>query len=202
MNPQCAQGYSGHICGECADDWGMNTDRECEPCESGASGTVGSIFILLGFIAGLALVLGVVSKLWAGFPLKHLLRCSVQPMRILITYSQVTTQLGDVLNFVYPGIFGDVIAILKPILDIWGLLFRALGPSECFGVQGFTSSWLLRVVGLPLVMSAVVVVIFVVERIRASSDTDDQSAINLKGNFFFVIFFCCEWPPLLFPLIF
>ena len=80
MNPECAQGYSGHICGECDDDWGMSTNRECEPCESGTSGTVGSIFILLGMIAGLVLILGVAAKLWKGFPLKHLLRCSVQPM--------------------------------------------------------------------------------------------------------------------------
>ena len=88
-----------------------------------ASGTVGSIFILLGMIAGLALILGIAAKLWKGFPLKHLLRCSVQPMRILITYSQVTTQLGDVLNFAYPGIFGDVLDFLKPILDICKSLF-------------------------------------------------------------------------------
>jgi ABC-type branched-subunit amino acid transport system substrate-binding protein len=184
MNPECAQGYSGHICGECDDDWGMNTDRECEPCESGASGTVGSIFILLGMIAGLALILGVAAKLWKGFPLKHLLRCSVQPMRILITYSQVTTQLGDVLNFAYPGIFGDVLDFLKPILDIWGLLFRALGPSECFGVSGFTSSWLLRVIGLPAIMSTVVLIIFL--RSRSSA----EAAMAAKGNFFFVVFFC------------
>ena len=79
---------------------GMNTNRECEPCESGTSGTVGSIFILLGMIAGFCVVLAVIAKLWSDFPLKHLMRCSVQPMRILITYSQVTSQLGDVLNFV------------------------------------------------------------------------------------------------------
>jgi len=78
----------------------MDTNRECEPCESGTSGTVGSIFILLGMIAGFCVVLAVIAKLWSDFPLKHLMRCSVQPMRILITYSQVTSQLGDVLNFV------------------------------------------------------------------------------------------------------
>eukprot|EP01051_Picozoa_sp_SAG22_P021398 SAG22_NODE_4708_length_1185_cov_1.369245_2_plen_63_part_00 len=38
-----------------------------------------------------------------------------------------------------PGMFGDVIKALKPLMDMWGLLFQALGPSECYGIKGFTS---------------------------------------------------------------
>ena len=88
----------------------------------------------------------------------------------------------------YPGIFGDVLDILKPILDIWGLLFRALGPSECFGIQGFASSWLLRVIGLPAIMSTVVLIIFLVDRSRALT-SPAEAAMAAKANFFFVVFF-------------
>lgn len=78
----------------------------------------------------------------------------------MITYSQVTSQLGDVLDFTYPGVFGDVIDSLRPIMDFWGLLFRALGPSECFGIKGFRAKWMLRVVGLPMVLAVVCTILF------------------------------------------
>jgi hypothetical protein len=99
MNPQCAEGYAGHICGECQNDWGMNTDRVCEPCEESGF-TPAAILAILGILLGVGLLLVLAARLWESFNLKHLLRCSVQPARILITYSQVTSQLGDVLNFV------------------------------------------------------------------------------------------------------
>ena len=60
---------------------------------------------------------------------------------------QVTSQLGDVLDFRFPGVFGAFMEALKPVMDIWGLLFRALGPSECFGIQGFSAQFMLRVLG-------------------------------------------------------
>lgn len=94
-----------------------------------------------------------------------------------------------VCYYSYPGFFGDVLDFMKPIMDIWGLLFRALGPSECFGVQGFTARWLLRVIGLPGVMGVIVVLIYFAERCRSTSD-QAQALIHMKGNAFFVIFFC------------
>eukprot|EP01047_Picozoa_sp_COSAG01_P016087 COSAG01_NODE_816_length_13389_cov_7.068849_6_plen_1558_part_00 len=188
INPQCALGYAGHICGECEDDWGMNTDHECEPCEE-TGFTAANIAVILGMLVGIGILLFLAGKLWKSFSLQHLLRCSVQPARILITYSQVTAQLGDVLNFNYPGLFGDVLDFLKPIMDIWGLLFRALGPSECFGVQGFSERWLLRVVGLPGVLVVFSLLLYAVERVTRSSDRD-QALMNLKGYMFLIVFFC------------
>lgn len=171
----------------------MNSDNECEPCaESGFTwATLGAMAAMIG---GMLVFFGIISLIWGSFPLKHVVRCAAQPLRILITYSQVTSQLGDVLNFQYPGLFGDVIEMMRPIMvrfilkvmgfvltmmdsmlkmmgfilnymwqDVWGLLFRALGPSECFGVQGFTSRWLLRVVALPLIMCVFVLVIFTIQ---------------------------------------
>jgi hypothetical protein len=74
-------------------------------------------------------------------------------------------------------------------MDVFGLLFRATGPSECFGIQGFNSRWLLRVVGLPSVMGLCVAVVYLYERFGKHSA---DAAVNAKGNCFFIVFFCCE----------
>eukprot|EP01047_Picozoa_sp_COSAG01_P020513 COSAG01_NODE_1169_length_11408_cov_35.108056_3_plen_2198_part_00 len=181
----CAPGYNGHLCGECEENFGMTKDRECVACDDTDTGAAFGIFFAA--VVVLIIVLTIFGKLWSKFPLKYLLRCSIQPIRIVITYAQVTTQLGDVLDFSYPGVFGDVIEFLKPIMDVFGLLFRAMGPSECFGIQGFTSRWLLRVVGLPAVMSVLVLLVYVFERfVNKSKD----AALNAKGYAMFTVFFC------------
>lgn len=183
----CAEGYKGQLCGECAEDFGMSTANVCEPCgENTTAAVIGIFFASLAAIAGLLTLIG---KLWSRFPLKHLLRCSVQPLRILITYSQVTSQLGDVLDIQYPNIFGSVIEFLKPFMDVFSLLFRAVGPSECFGIQGFNSRWFLRVIGLPAVLSVFVGIAFVWDR-YVSRPPNPHAAVNLKSNCFFAIFFC------------
>lgn len=94
---------------------------------------------------------------------------------------------GDVLDFQYPGIFGDVIKALRPIMDLWGLLFRALGPSECFGLKGFTARWLLRIVGLPGVIATICLCYYCWDR-RSSGPA--KAGTNLKSHAFFGVFFC------------
>ena len=69
-----------------------------------------------------------------------------------------------------------------------GLLFRALGPSECFGVKGFTAKWLLRVVGLPVVLSAIVALVYLQQR-HSKSVGPSKAAKGAKAQMFMVIFF-------------
>jgi hypothetical protein len=139
--------------------------------------------LLLAIIIGvIAAVLWIMARVWIAFPLKHLARCAFQPGRILITYSQVTSQLGDVLDFQYPGVFGDVIEALRPIMDLWGLLFRALGPSACFGLKGFTCRWLLRVVCLPVNMAAICLLYHCYD---ARKNGQTAARTNLKSHAFF-----------------
>ena len=95
------------------------------------------------------------------------------------------------LDFKYPGLFGDVINTLRPVMDLWGLLFRVLGPSECFGLKGFTSEWLLRVLGLPGILSFFVLVYYFFD---GRSNGLVKARINAKGNLFFVTFFCKPIP--------
>lgn len=179
----CNPGYEGYLCDSCIDGYGMSPARACEPCE-GTGFTRESMLLLAGIIAGVGLVLWIVSKVWKAFPLKHLARCAFQPGRILITYSQITSQLGDVLDFAYPGVFGDVIEALRPVMDLWGLLFRALGPSECFGLKGFTARWLLRIIGLPAVMGTIVFLYYMYNRRLNGKKT---AAAEAKGHCFFAV---------------
>jgi hypothetical protein len=185
----CASGYEGYMCGECSEGYGMNSNtQECEACdESGSGFTWATLGAMAAMIGGAMVVLGIIGFMWGKFPLKHVMRCAAQPLRILITYSQVVSQLGDVLDFQYPGLFGSVMEALRPIMDVWGLLFRALGPSECFGLQGFTTRWLLRVVAMPLIMTAFVLIVFTVHYYTHGVT---YAKSNARGNFFFVVFFC------------
>ena len=111
----CSTGYTGYLCDSCESGYGMSPNRVCEPC-SGAGYTTQSFLVLFGILGGVALAVYVLSRVWKSFPLKHLARCAFQPGRILITYSQVTSQLGDVLDFRYPGIFGQVIEFIRPVM--------------------------------------------------------------------------------------
>eukprot|EP01043_Picozoa_sp_COSAG02_P019551 COSAG02_NODE_946_length_15721_cov_11.468860_10_plen_125_part_00 len=85
----------------------------------------------------------------------------------------------------------DVIAALKPVMDLWGLLFRALGPSECFGLKGFTSRWLLRVVGLPGMIATIILCYYIYDRHKNGVS---KANTNAKSHIFFGIFFCCTLP--------
>lgn len=64
-------------------------------------------------------------------------------------------------------------------MDLWGLLFRALGPSECFGLKGFTSRWLLRVIGLPAIMAAICLLYYCYDSRKSSKS---MAATNLKSH--------------------
>ena len=52
----------------------------------------------VGMLAVLILVGIVAAKIWKRFEMKHLLKVSFDPARILVTYSQVTSQRGTGLE--------------------------------------------------------------------------------------------------------
>jgi predicted outer membrane repeat protein len=81
----CAVGYSGNVCNECDENYGMSSStRTCEPCE-GTGYTAESMFLLAGIVFGTILVFFILGKIWKNFPLKHLLRCVFQPVRFTLT---------------------------------------------------------------------------------------------------------------------
>ena len=162
---KCAAGYTGYLCNSCEESFGMSTKRICELCDD-TGYTMASLGMLLVLAAVVTILIFLTCRTWQMFSLKHLARCMFQPGRILITYSQVTSQLGDVLDFTYPGLFGEIIEFLRPVMDLWGLLFRALGPSECYGIKGFTAKWLLRIVAMPLACGIIILGLYMHNRTR------------------------------------
>lgn len=74
----------------------MSVKRECQPCE-GSGYTLQSMLLLLVIAVGVGIGLSVLAYMWKAFTLKHFLRCAFQPLRIFITYTQVTGQLGAVV---------------------------------------------------------------------------------------------------------
>ena len=79
----------------------MSVQRECQPCE-GSGYTLKSMLLLLTITIGVATGLLVLAHMWTAFTLKHFLRCAFQPLRIAITYTQVTGQLGAVVSSLSP----------------------------------------------------------------------------------------------------
>lgn len=104
----------------------------------------------------------------------------------LSRYSQITSQLGDVLDFPFPGVFGEIVEALQPIMDFWTILFRALGPSECFGLRGFSARWMLRVVVFPGILLVIVLFAFLYDR---KTHGPAEANLRVKSNLFFVLFF-------------
>lgn len=110
----CTEGYTGFLCQSCAHGYGMAPSRACEPCgNTRASGT--AVLVLTAAAAIAALCFGT-SKLWPLLPGKHLVRCAFVPLRILVTYGQVVSQLGEVLSFPYPPLFNGVVNVIRPVI--------------------------------------------------------------------------------------
>ena len=183
---QCAEGYAGLLCNSCDENYGMKGGTTtCEPCDS-SEFTLGSGFALAGVFIVAMLIVGSLVKHFHRLPGQHLIRSAFVPTRIIVTYCQVTSQLGDVLNFPYPPAFQAVVDVISPIIDFWGMLFRILAVSpECMGLQGFTNSWIMRVVALPVVLCLVVLLVWAVEKSQGNTKANSHA----KGNVFLAIFF-------------
>jgi hypothetical protein len=89
----CMPGYKGSLCSSCVENYGMSPSRECEPCDD-TGYTSKSFLILFSILVAIVILAVAGAKIWQAYTLKHLARSSFQPMRIMVTYSQVTSQLG------------------------------------------------------------------------------------------------------------
>ena len=97
---------------------------------------------------------------------------------------QVTSQVGPVLRIKFPDVFEEIVQLLKSV-NFWDYLFDA----ECEGLDGFTSSWIVKVVVLPGILIGGICVYFVIERLLASSREDaENAATHLQSNVFMAVF--------------
>jgi serine/threonine protein kinase/ankyrin repeat protein len=77
--------------------------------------------------------------------LRVLMQAAFQPMRMVVTWVQITAQISGVLQIHYPPMFVSAVDALRFLQDTTKLLFDA----ECSGMDGFVSQWLVKVVMLP-----------------------------------------------------
>ena len=112
-------------------------------------------------------------------------RCIWQPIRTLIVYSQVNSQIGSALNVPFPDLFTDIMQRLGSVLSVSEILVG----SECAGLDSFSTRWLKDIVLQPCVMLVLVALYYGYERKVADKQTAQKHA---AGNVFFVVFFCCK----------
>eukprot|EP01045_Picozoa_sp_COSAG04_P018744 COSAG04_NODE_1758_length_5668_cov_2.648411_2_plen_1402_part_00 len=73
-------------------------------------------------------------------------RAMFQPLRMVITWAQVTSQIGGVLHIHYPPLFAAAVHALAFLRDAFSLFLDA----ECVGLSGFVPRWVLKVTVIPL----------------------------------------------------
>ena len=114
-----------------------------------------------------------------------LLRVVYQPVRIIVGYIQVVTQIGPVLDLEFPRYIRTVLEALKPfMIDLQSIL-----QLDCLsnGLLDFYASWVVRVFVIPAAMLGFVGLQYCYERRRVGHST----AVGLfKANAFVVVFLC------------
>ena len=92
----CAANHTGMLCASCVEGTGKErAENTCEPCEPL---TFGNVLATLALLVGIAVLLLVLHYYWIRSSMHHLARVAFQPGRILVSYGQVTSQLGSVLD--------------------------------------------------------------------------------------------------------
>ena len=98
---------------------------------------------------------------------------------------QVTSQVGPVLRIKFPDVFEEIVQLLKSV-NFWDYLFDA----ECEGLDGFNSTWIVRVAVLPGILLVCMCAYFMIERSMTRKDAE-VAATHLQSNLFMAVFFVC-----------
>jgi hypothetical protein len=114
--------------------------------------------------------------------LQATVRSTWQPVRILVSYAQVVTQLGPVLDVKYPTSFQKWISWLESLsfsLDVFN--------SKCLFPENFISRWFVTVFVVPGFLLLFVLLRYLWKR-RRTKRTGLPDTTNHAGSLFFVIF--------------
>lgn len=102
---------------------------------------------------------------------------AMQSVRILISYVQVISQLGDVLHVQLPELFVEWLHALRLLtVDLTAFLSRCLMP--CLSVY---QQWLLYVIIVPAVMIALVAMLRVVDSWRKMGYAERSEKFKIRG---------------------
>ena len=108
------------------------------------------------------------------------LQLAFQSARILISYVQVVSQLGDVLHVQLPPLFVEWLATLRFLtVDLSAFLSQCMMP--CLSVYKL---WMIYVVAVPAVMAGLVALLYAVDLKREVKDAGDK--FKIRG--YFVLF--------------
>ena len=108
-------------------------------------------------------------------------RAAFQPIRMAVTWAQITTQIGGVLRVHYPPEFASAVEQMRFLSDLWNVFFD----SECQGLSGIHSQWMMKVAVLPLMCTFMVVCAFVlIQRQNGTSVALQKSKSYLFGCVF------------------
>jgi hypothetical protein len=186
--------YEGHFCASCVSGFQhLKTDSasvyECVECE-----TADLAVSVLVLAAAVAIAGGISTLLWRTFKptsaattraLQAVIRSVWLPIRCIIIYAQVNSQLGDVLDVNFPT---DYTAIMERVSSVLSITDVLVG-SECAGLSSFFNKWLKDVVMQPFIMLGLAALYCSYEW-RASGR--EIAVKHATGNAFFVVFFCCK----------
>jgi hypothetical protein len=185
--------YEGHFCASCVGGFRHvkaegEYEYECVECET--ANLLASTLVLAAVVP----TAGGMTLLWRKYnpateaktlALQAVMRSVWLPIRCIITYAQVNSHLGDVLDVRFPAEYAEIMERLGSVLSVSDLLVG----SECAGLSSFFNKWLKDVVIQPCIMLGVVAMYCNYERRASGRETAIKHA---TGNAFFVIFFCCE----------
>lgn len=118
--------------------------------------------------------------------LNMVMRASFQPLRIVITYIQVTCQLGLVLDIEFPPMFTALLDLLRPFIDVFK--FISFYNLECWDQYSYGIKWIVKIAITPSVCFMVAGLYYLYEQKKQRP----TARMHLKSNIFFAIFFVCK----------
>jgi hypothetical protein len=186
--------YEGHFCMSCASGFEHGKTNgpyqyECVECDTADLAiSVLALAIFVGVIGAISTVAWKKQKRMNEAEVlayQAVVRCMWQPIRTLIVYSQVNSQIGSALNVPFPDLFTDIMQRLGSVLSVAEILVG----SECAGLDSFSTRWLKDIVLQPCVMLVLVALYYGYERKVADKQTAQKHA---AWNVSFVVFFCCK----------
>eukprot|EP01052_Picozoa_sp_SAG31_P024895 SAG31_NODE_2149_length_6331_cov_3.422657_2_plen_1496_part_00 len=187
--PSCLDTYAGYLCKSCISDDYFMQDGACVECSGGLlvkTLALTAILLLLG--TGAAAFIKRKTQHFGDAEQQALVAMAKslwQPLRIMITYAQITSQMDAVLQVRFPPAFTAIMEQLR-VVDVLGSLVG----TECFSLGGFRSKWLTSVVFQPIAMAGIVAAIYGWSVSKPGEHAKKQARQDLYGNVFFVLFLC------------
>ena len=203
----CCEGHStGHLCRSCRSGYFWDPKYEggqCVECTLATSAIFIAIPLLIGFVA---LVLNhprVKVKLMANVSLlrerlsqteqdgsyegiqaaRAIFRSSWQPVRILISYSQIVSQVSYNLDISFPAGFQKLVDTVQTLV----VFTKWIPNAQCALLDSFLVQWIFSVVIVPGALLSIVLIDYLVNPKRWEHPIDARK--DLLANLFFIVFF-------------